>query len=294
MRIITHNIADLETSSFDSAEYSAFKHGEKHIINSFAEELAENIIKLRHKEFVQKVELTEECSVAVFGAPYNKLETASSHLARRVVHLLNLYYVGTGIIFNEYKINRQHSYTQDYSKMSAEDRDKALTSESFEFEPDHHAIAALCDWCLFIDDIYITGSHERRIQELIDRTMVSEMNYDFCYYAFLQEGVNTPELEDSLNNQKCYSNDESTIGSVLYCLGIDIFIPNTRVIKRLFSANSSDWESLLYEYLKDGDITLFNILELKEACEKNEYHIHPTYQQNYNILIRIIDELRFK
>lgn len=135
MRLVAHTITDAETLSFSSYKYSVFKHGDRQATMLFAQELADVIIKNKARVIINSQYKTRKNKIAVFGAPYNGLKTASSHLAEFVTKYLNMYFQVRfkDVEFVECKISRQHSYTQDYSAMTGEDREVALTSETFEF-----------------------------------------------------------------------------------------------------------------------------------------------------------------
>ena len=288
MRLVTHTITDAETLSFSSYKYSVFKHGDRQAAMLFAQELADVIIKNRARVIINLQSQTRKNKIAVFGAPYNGLKTASSYLAEFVTKYLNMYFQARfkDIEFVECKISRQHSYTQDYSAMTGEDREVALTSETFEFIPSVQELHEECCYALFIDDILITGAHERRIQELIAREDFI-LPHDFCYYALLQKGCCEPQFEDYLNNFAYRRGDQLLAYSVKCRLLREDFLPNTRVIKRLLTLSEVHLASLVEE------LTHWQLQLLLDSAKLNGYHVHETYKKNYHTIVTKINyELR--
>ena len=155
----------------------------------------------------------------------------------------------------------------------------------------HHVKTERFVYALFVDDVLITGAHERRIQELIARENPT-IEHDFCYYALLTEGCCEPQFEDLINNtafSKLPMVFPTSIGARL----VDgDFLPNTRVMKRILSLE----KNLLEELLKGTIITelsYWNLLLLVEHAELNNYHTHDTYKENYNIILNKLEHVRF-
>lgn len=277
-RVISHIITEEGKLSFSAFKYSGFKHGNKSDCEDFSSDLSKTIIEQLHNVFTEKVKRVGQCKVAVFGAPYNKVKTASSHLAARVTELLNMYYDGTTCSFSELKIHRQHSYQQDYSAMSLEDREKSLSAETYAFVPPVKEIEEEYDYALFIDDILITGAHERRIRNLIDREQFT-VPYSFCYFAYLQPGYCEPQIEDRLNNA-LFGPNLGQMHFHIFIIGLinrGHFLPNTRVIKRILSLDDK-FQIIINE------IDVFQLKMLKDYAEKNKYHEHHLYRMNYELL----------
>ena len=294
MRIVTHTITDENKLSFSPYQYSLFKHGSRSIAIRFAQELARTILEEKGKTFRAVQEgLGSHIQIAVFGAPYNGVKTASSYLAEFVTDFLNQYFKreNVSVEFVECKIRRQHSYTQDYSTMPGSDRETALTSETFEFVPPVQEIQERFVYALFVDDVLITGAHERRIQELIARENLT-IEHDFCYYALLTEGCCEPQFEDRINNT-AFSNLPMVFPTAIGARLVDgDFLPNTRIMKRILSLE----KNLLEELLKGTIITelsYWNLLLLVEHAELNNYHTHDTYKENYNIILNKLEHVRF-
>lgn len=277
-QIVVHTITTEEELGFSSVKYSRFKHGDKRVCEDFSSSLSEKIIQSLHNTFTEKIQVKGSCKVAIFGAPYNKVKTASSYLAEMVTRKLNSYYRGTSCEFAELKIYRQHSYQQDYSAMSLEGREESLSAETYEFIPAVEYINETFDYAIFIDDILITGAHERRIQDLISRKGIT-IPHSFAYFAYLQQGCCEPQIEDRLNNAAfAWEDPEGSFQKHVYeMISKGVFLPNTRVMKRILSL-----EKHYIELCKRLDV--FQLGTLKKYAELNKYHTHSEYRMNYEIL----------
>lgn len=277
-RLAVHQIMDGTELSFSQYEYSRFKYGHRSSCLAFARELALEIIQEHmYNTFASIHTQKGTCRVLVFGAPYNNVETASSYLARETTKILQRYSVALGLdySFTEGKIKRQHSYAQDYSEMTAEQREVSLTAETYEFIPPVEEIESNYDYILFIDDIYITGSHERRIRALVEKSVIT-LPHQYVYYAELIEGCCQPSIEHELNSA-AFTDEKSLISLIRAWMVKGDFLINTRVTKKLYSCSINGIGQLT-------KLPLWVKLELQEACLKNTYNSRPEYSTVYDML----------
>lgn len=262
-------------SNFPAADYSKFKYGDTVVAQKFAIPLAEMIAK----DIIRRYVLSEDNTFAIFGAPYNNLGTACNTLTDYVVQyvkeLLALY--KDKIKVERFKIAREHSYSQDYSAMSKEDRDASLSAETYEFIPPVEYINSTCHHLYFLDDIRITGSHEERIKRVIESKSI-KIEHTFLYYASLEDESIDPSIEHELNSH-VFAEDEESFYSLVHSLIKDRrFNPNTRVIKKLLSGDSKLFQDML------AKITDVDRVILRNASRANSYDKHPNYCNNFKLI----------
>lgn len=253
------DIEDQETTTLDPLEYSRFKHGSKEICEKYAEQLSSSIVYQLDK--YPKVK-----NILIYGAPYNNVPAASNFLVfdmirelRRLVPTLNI---------QEGKIKRKNSYHGDYGLMSKEERRAVLKDEEFEFVTEYRD----CDLAIFVDDIYITGSHEELILQLL-RDERFEIPFFMAYYAKLNPGCCEPQYESQLN-QAALQTDED----ILAILAENIVI-NTRNCK-YFLRQSPELIKTALE--RNPNAKIWN--ELLTKAVANGYSSHELYNVNFNII----------
>ena len=261
-----HKIDNLEAIPFEAKDYSRFKYGCKITTNMFAEEMTELVIDRIKEAMIVNGSIQ---NIYIYGAPYNVIPTASTVLATQVFNKVQSYFKTVNIYYS--KIYRQHSYSQDYSAMSKEDRDKSLSKESHRFQYPDVELLDKTDYLIFIDDIKITGSHEERIQHLCDKSGLV-CGYESIYFAELVNQNIGPEIEDVLN-QSAFAED-----TFLYFLISGIarnnITYNTRLIKRILSLDSKAFNSLIIA------LKQHQLVEMMDTAEANSYCSHEDYKEN--------------
>lgn len=209
---------------FSAEEYSKFKHGSKSVARKFGKQLAlsfQNNMSDEIKEILSKSE------IVVSSAPYKYIPVASTALKD---YFLSEFMLWCARELNktpdDLKIFRGHSYNEDYGSMTNDQREKAINSDSFRIDSEFIKNKTL----ILIDDIRITDSHERRMENLL-KSVGFDGNVIYLYYSFLNEGSNVhPSIENKLNY--AFVTDELDINNIIMN---DEFIFNTRVVKFLLN-----------------------------------------------------------
>lgn len=266
-----HKIENLESITFAPSDYSRFKYGCKITTNIFAEDMTEHVIERIKKVLFMNKNVR---NIYIYGAPYNNVPTASTVLAVQVFNKVSTFFKGVNIHYS--KIFRQHSYSQDYSSMSKEDRDKSLSSESHRFEYPDVEFLDETDYLIFIDDIKITGSHEERIQNLCDKSNL-KCGYESIYFAELVNTNIDPSIEDSLN-QAYFKGDETFLHFLVSNIGYNNITYNTRLIKRILSLDTKAFELFIVTLKEHQKV------ELLDTAMSNNYCSHENYKDNCLIL----------
>jgi hypothetical protein len=276
MKIFTFSAQQFENRhnlGFSLDKYSSFKYGDKSVAREFGYELGRKFSQSAVYHTLQNELDLYETPIIVSSAPYKFIPTASFALKDYFVHEFNRSHtIKFGKSIEDIKIFRQHSYHDDYGAMTKEDRDKAITSEDFYI--DEHFIRNKI--LFFIDDIKITGSHQSRIEKLL-QSINFEGHIVFLFYAELI-GTEPPHIENYLNLYAIH--DLRDINKIIR---EGEFLFNTRVVKFILHANPIDFETFIgFQSMR------FNETLLHYAIG-NEYFKEPLYQTNLKTLLLFLN-----
>ena len=254
-----HHIDNDREFGFNPDDYSRFKFGDGEVAKVFGEALADGFIKhqLLQKPFEQQI--------VVIPSPYSFIPTATFAMKNWFVYRLNRWLVQHGFpVVQEAKVHRTITYKEDYGELDAAQRINLIGNDSF------HIDKAFLDGktLLFLDDIKITGSHERMIMKMVSDYGLSN-NIFMLYFAELVNKSIHPNIENYLNYHCVKS---------IFDLGPVIksghFIINTRIVKYILNYNPGCFR-LFIESQSDGFINL-----LYDMALGNGYHTIEAYQNN--------------
>lgn len=261
-----YTISLLKSDSFESdiyKNYSRFKHGSKSIARLFGKQLANKI--------VDSCTFCEKESLVFYPAPYLNIPTASSALKDYLMSYLSTEFYNKNITVKQSKIHRLYSYDDDYGLMNREERDAAISSDIFSIDKTFFTDR---DTLVFIDDIKITGSHEKRILELLEREGIK--NEVVFVYLFEYTGSD-PKTEHRLNHESV-----DVLLDINDIIKNDKFIFNTRVVKFILKANVQDFVNFITYQSDIFQETLYHYSIL------NDYHKNSKYGMNFDILKNIV------
>jgi hypothetical protein len=221
--------------AYFASQYSKFKYGSKKYAREFGHLLGLAFAKSDVYANLLKSYDLKKIKVAVSAAPYKFVPTASFHLKDYFLHKFNRIHVAsTGNSVEDFKIFRGHSYDEDYGLMSSEERDKAITADDFYLDLNFIKDKIL----ISVDDIRITGSHERRINGLLAKHgFKNEVIH--IYFAELID-QSDPTIESYLNLYSIKS-----LNDVEKIIVNDEFLFNTRVIKYILSAEHGQFKDFI-------------------------------------------------
>lgn len=267
-----HKIYAHNEIPFSELAYSRFKFGDGEAANHFGHALGLAFIQQYHYQLLCKQQ------IVVLASPFSGIPTASFYMKNAFVKELNRYLAAEQKnVVEEAKIYRNTTYRIDYGNLSAEERIELIGNDSF-----YTDVNFLKDkFLIFIDDIRITGSHQKVIELMMAQQQMTNPHC-FVYFAELANPDIHPSIENYLNYFKVKTPDDlrSFIFSNHFCF-------NTRVVKFLLSAAPEIFSELMLEAPS-------NFTEnLADWAISNTYHNIPEYLHNFNLLLTIINKPQF-
>ena len=273
LRYSRHKIYQKENSPFNEAEYSWFKFGDTYYAEKFAIELFDGFIEEHAHLLLSKTE------IVILPSPYFSIPTASNYLCSYFKRMLNHFLFDNGkSACVESKIHRNQTYTQDYGNMNFEERIQLISNDTYYL--DKNFIEG--KYCIFIDDIKITGSHEFVVQNTLQQFEIKN-EHIFVYFAELCNSSIHPNIENYYN----YFAIKSII-EIIEIIKRETFKFNTRIVKYILKLNEGDFSKVI-EKLPESRLG-----ELLHLAISNNYHKITEYQNNINILNQIPWQSIFK
>lgn len=273
-RYSLHKIYDETNCPFDEAGYSWFKFGDTKFAHIFAEDLFKGFIK----EFGN--EILEQKEIILFPSPYHSIPTASNFLCAFFKEHLNYFLFENGkAACVEGKIHRKQTYVQDYGSMSFEERMTLISGDTYYIDKSF----VDGNFCIFIDDIKITGSHEKTVDKILKEYDVNG-EFIFVYFAELMNPNIHPRIENHYNYYKIKSTKD-----LVHVMNSDHFSFNTRITKYILLMEDGDFD-YVNQNLSKKLLTQMLLLAIS-----NNYHQVEEYKKNINKLKNILQwQLTYK
>ena len=269
-----HTITDKNKIPFQPRTYSKFKFGDKDVSREFGYKLADGFVK---SVFFENI-VRDKLRVVVISSPYCFIPTATFAMKNYFVQFLNQRLVEMNCkVVEETKIHRTITYKEDYGELSAEERMKLISNDGFEIDTNFIKGKFL----IFLDDIKITGSHEKVIIRMMTRYNITN-DHVFVYFAKLDNPEIDPRIENFLN----YAYVKSLL-DLDRIIKNKNFIPNTRVVKYIL--NYKDPEEFKNFVIYQSKQTLSTIYHLAIG---NSYHEMEEYKANLAFIRKTLIEYK--
>lgn len=254
-----HKIINQSNCPFSEKDYSLFKFGNISCAKRFANELFSGFIE-EHFDLI-----LAQNEIIVLSSPYYSIPTASNYLCHFFKENLNrfLFKNGRGAC-KESKIHRNQTYLDDYGNMDYNQRISLIANDTYYI--DRHYIDG--KFCIFLDDIKITGSHEFTINKILDHYHVKG-EFLFVYYAELINKDIHPNIENHYNYFAIQS-----LHDITNIINGDSFQFNTRLVKYLLQLNDMDFNTLV------NNISSEKTNELMSLAVSNNYHLIDLLKNN--------------
>jgi hypothetical protein len=268
-----HKISNAVDFGFSADDYSRFKFGDDDIAHQFGKELANGFIK----GFLEDNLINGQ--IVVISSPYCFIPTATFAMKNHFVTQLNRWLADHGhLVVQEAKVHRTITYKEDYGELSAEDRIKLIGNDSFHIDKDFLEGKTL----FFLDDIKITGSHEKMILKMVKEYGLKNDIF-MLYYAELVNHDIHPNIENHLNYHfvKSVFDLDEVIKNGNFCF-------NTRIVKYILNC---DFNS--FTFFLEGQTAEFKN-NLYDLALGNSYHLIESYARNLGFLKSYIVNKNYK
>ena len=258
-----HKIQSDTRFDFNPGSYSRFKFGDEQQAEIFGTALAEGFIE----EVLETVSIDRQ--IVVISSPYSFIPTATFAMKNYFVFRLNRWLAENNLpVVQETKVHRTITYKEDYGELNAEQRMKLIGNDSFHID----AVFLEGKTLLFLDDIKITGSHERMISKMIRQYSLTN-DIHMLYFAELVNPNIHPNVENYLNYHEVKSifDLDSIINGGFFCV-------NTRVVKFILNYEHESFCIFLESKPKEFLAELYNM------ALGNSYHTMESYALNLNYI----------
>jgi PRTase ComF-like len=258
-----HSIHNSEAFSFCPAAYSRFKFGDDAVAEDFGIALAKGFIEQHANALLESPQLV------VISSPYAFIPTATFAMKNYFVYTLNQWLATQNRpVVQETKIHRTITYKEDYGELDAAARIKLIGNDSFHIDRTFLQGKTL----LFLDDIKITGSHERMIQRMIEQYGLNNSRF-LLYYAELIDRTIHPNIENHLNYYSVKS-----IEDLIPIIQSERFAINTRIVKYILQTHQNSFVPFIQKQSLQFASQLYNM------ALGNSYHTIDAYQANLSTL----------
>lgn len=268
-----HQIYQEDEFAFDPAAYSRFKFGDDLVAKKFGKQLADGFIA----SYLRDNFITQQ--IVVISSPYSFIPTATFAMKNYFIHQLNRWLVeNNGLVVQEAKVHRTITYKEDYGALSAEQRMQLIGNDSFHIDRAFLQHKTL----LFLDDIRITGSHERMILKMVEEYELSN-DIHLLYFAELANMEIHPKVENHLNYYEVKSifDLEDIIKSGYFCF-------NTRIVKFILNTDFNSFSIFINNQTEEFTNLLYNL------ALGNGYHTIDAYSPNLTYIKELITTKNYK
>ena len=256
-QFVVHEFSCLDTASFNPLDYSRLKFGSDLVARQFGHAMADAFFA-KHRRML----ITDRC--VVIPSAFNVVPIAASILAEHFMNRLNDLLTRDGHRMVEFTtMHRTMSYIADYSFLPKDQREALLQADKLFINRDFIQDKVL----LFVDDVTITGTHERKIDAFLkDQGLINP--HIFCYYA--KYNGERADIEAALNLSGISTPEEY----------LDLIQePNHRLVVRfLLDIPEADLKAVLDRLTFDFADRLYH------ACLAKEYDKQDGYRDKFKML----------
>lgn len=268
-----HKIKDSVNFGFSPKDYSRFKFGDDAVSKTFGIDLANGFIQ------DHLVLNAIDKQLVVISSPYSFIPTATFAMKNYFIFQLNRWLVEQGYsVVQEAKVHRTVTYKEDYGELDATQRLHLISNDSFHIDRDFLVGKTL----IFLDDIRITGSHERMILKMVDAYQLQN-DIHMLYFAELVNNAIHPNIENYLNYF-----DVKSIFDLENIIESGNFSINTRIVKYILNTQA---ETFLI-FLNNQTDHFINLLY--DMALGNSYHTIEAYANNLNLIKKHLNVNTYK
>jgi hypothetical protein len=261
-----HKITKADSFSFDAGAYSRFKFGDGLVSEKFGIDLARGFIETQLKENPISKQLV------IISSPFCFIPTATFAMKNHFVFELNRWLADNNLpVVQEAKVHRTITYKEDYGELNAEERINLIGNDSFHIDAGFLEDKVL----VFLDDIKITGSHERMITRMLEEYQLKNDIY-LLYFAELTNKEIHPNIENYLNYFAVKS-----IFDLKSIINTEHFVINTRLVKYILNSEKTVFNLFIEDQTSNFIDLLYNM------AIGNSYHTIEAYSENLEIIKKL-------
>lgn len=254
-----------ENCIFDAQLYSRFKYGSGKIAAQYARELTTLL-----EPFFKPTQ-----DWLVTSSAYRFVPTASASIVNFLLRYMRQYTDNKLVSsVNEIKIHRDILFASDYGNLKQTEREELMRQTPLFIDNQ----ACRGKYLLVVDDLRVTGAHEKRLRELLYTTGAKAVY--FVYVAEWKEQVEAT-IEHKLNHEWVKS-----VENLKYIIDNEEFKINARVCKFLLSYPSLPDLENFYRSLPAS-----LLLEINNAIRGDGYDLMLAYREHYEVLLSAIKRL---
>lgn len=240
-------------------EYSRFKYGDGEAANTYGTMLAEKTLE---------EEIVGNGRYAVTSSGYKVTPPASHSMLASFVDKLRQ--ASPKTVLTPFKINRGVLTQGDYASMGAAEREEIMEKNGLSMPEDFDNSV---DGVIALDDILVTGSHERMLHKLFIRSGLSETPISYAYILKVEDDNTDPRVEAEINH--CAIRSLSHVAQL--SRETSLFVPNARICKMVVSSDQASIEEFCSSV---DDSVLETILRYIEG---DELHEMDTYRSGVEV-----------
>ncbi len=275
----------------DAKNYSRMKYGDPIATRRSAIQITSHLF--RQPEITKYIHADK--TIFITSSAYGYVPTASYSVTREVTKLL----AASGVKIDRIKFVRNGDFsTNHYGTLSAEERAKKMTSRNIHLT-EEDLVKIKDGFVLVIDDIAITGSHERKIHEILSQTEARDWAFIYLYKLDTELGNKIPETEEHLNRA-----DIKTVLDLIpffriyteYDLKLRL---NSRVLKFILTTEPESFYDVSHDVAVKHLKEFFALIDDKiladvyrAAMSPDGYHADPKFAEGLHILREEILERR--
>ena len=258
-----HKINSADNFGFSPTKYSKFKYGDDSIAKEFGNALATGFIE----NYLSVNPIIEQ--IVVISSPYAFIPTATFGMKNYFVFRLNRWLAEHNLpVVQETKVTRSITYKEDYGELDEAQRLSLIGNDTFQIDREFLKDKVL----ILLDDIRITGSHERMITKMLQEYNVENETH-LLYFAELINRNIHPNIENFLNYYHVKS-----IFDLDDIIKNERFSINTRIVKFILNSEPNSFKIFIQNHSDSFLELLYNM------AIGNSYHTIEAYQKNLNLL----------
>ena len=261
--------------------YSLMKYGDPKAVRFWAKKMTDHIMS-----DPEMVSLFKENKFVITSSAFGSVQTAANAIASEVTYMLR----EKGIRVEKVKIDRAGGFAAtNYGQMGHEQRERLAKARKISLSDVargkmENAVV------LVIDDVKVTGTHEKMIDGLLESTGAKKYMFGYMIGFGPDISKNEPEAEEWLNR-----NAVGYIGDLLPIFAGDNASPtlNARTLKFILDADperelshKEKLENLESFLMSAGNSVLYDIYI--HATSADAYQLMPKFRPGFQVLRRVM------